>query len=206
MNGNWGKLKNLSKQQAPSLKSIKSSNPVILSKLEPLSVTGKSVALSKPKPISVTNNSSKSDPLSVTGTSIKLHSRNNPRQQLETPPLVENTALQNAKRELHKSIQPFTSNSIITKMKYEVARAENEEEQTAEITGKEVLSYGVTLLARGIKVGEATMDYLREVLPEKMEEMTNAVQKNNESKKENGQQMTGGKPPVDATQVNPVWF
>jgi len=229
MDGIPGKLKKHSQQQAPSLKSIKSSNPGILSNSEPLSVTRKSGALSKPKPISVTNNSSNSEPLAVNGISKTLYRRDNPRQQLEKPPHEENTALQNAEKEFHESLKPFTSNSIIRKIKCEVVRAENEEEQTAEITGKEVLSYGVTLLARGIRVGEATMDYLREVLPEKMEEMINKAQKNevqkdNKSKKKKGsnrQQMTGGlggeegeegdvKSSIGtgtgkATQVNPVF-
>jgi hypothetical protein len=212
MDGILGELKKHSQQQAPSPKSInpksiKSSKLRILSKSEPLSVTGKSEALSKSKPISVTKNSSNSEPLAVNGISKTLYSRNNPRQQLETPPLAENTAIKNADRELRKSIEPFTSNSIIRKIKCEVVRAENEEEQTAEITGKEVLSYGVTLLARGIKVGEATMDYLREVLPEKFEEMINEAQKNKES---NGKPKIGGtvggvKPTVESKQVNPVF-
>ena len=188
----------------------------IVSKSKISSVSGKSGALLKSKSIPIPEKSgalSKSKPLSVTGTSIKLHSRHNPRQQLEKPPIAENTALENAREELHDSMKPFTSNSIIRKIKCEVDRAENEEEQTAEITVEEVLSYGVTLLARGIRVGEASMDYLRKVLPEKFEEMINEVQKDNESKKvngSNGKPMKGGeggdvKPTVKGTRVNPAF-
>ena len=184
----------------------------IVSKSKISSVSGKSGALLKSKSIPIPEKSgalSKSKPLSVTGTSIKLHSRHNPRQQLEKPPIAENTALENAREELHDSMKPFTSNSIIRKIKCEVDRAENEEEQTAEITVEEVLSYGVTLLARGIRVGEASMDYLRKVLPEKFEEMINEVQKDNESKKvngSNGKPMIGGVPQtVKGTRVNPAF-
>jgi hypothetical protein len=195
-------------------------NSGALSKSKSIPITGKSGALSiskpisvtknssKSKPISVTNNSSNSEPLAVNGRSKTLHNRDNPIQKLEKPPLDESRGrdLQNAKQELNNSIKPFTPNSIIRKIKCEVDRAENEEEQTAEITVEEVLSYGVTLLARGIRVGEASMDYLRRVIPEKIEEMINEVQKDNESKKENGQQMTGGvKPQVNGRQVNPAF-